>query len=110
MPRIYHIREATTEATHYYLVPQRKLAIPKTGTARLVLNGILLNDHLDSTLPSGLADYPIVTRHQLVTMFPDYQPVRVEVEYLKYVNPHAVEPEPVINPKHLKLILSLKKD
>lgn len=109
MPKMYKLTETTKQATHYYIVPPLQLAIPKTSDSREVLNAILLETK-SFDLPSGLADYPIVKRDQLHTLFPTYKVLEVKVTYIKYKLRDKDEPENMISTAHLKLILSLKKD
>ncbi len=108
MPKVYKLTETTDQAVHYHIVPPLKVAIPVAEDSREVLNA-LLQDKKTVHLPTGLADYPIVTRKQL-ELFTDYRVLTVKVTYLKFKPYIKGELESAISLPNMKLILSLKKD
>lgn len=108
MPKVYKLTETTQQATNYYIVPPLGVAIPKTPDSREVLNGLLQNINTVH-LPTGLTDYPLITRKQLNELFPEYTVLEVKVTYLKYSPYIKGDVQPNINLNTIKLFLSLRK-
>lgn len=83
MSKTYHLVESTTQATHYYIIPQHQALIPKCSNSQRVLITLLSSKH-DICNPTMVSEYPTVTRKH-ANMF-GWMTYTVKVHYTKQVS------------------------
>lgn len=77
--RVEHlVTTATDSSSHYYLIPQYELLVPKRKGASDALAEYLAKQH-DFSSPS-LSDYPLVTAQQATNVFPTHTKLSVTAQ------------------------------